>query len=93
MPLFLFMGFYLLFIKNCNTIPDKSKKECYNEGRKCRKAQRWKTMKKLLSVLLATILLLGTVLLTGCNPFEPVPTKYDNADKYTAGNTEFEGTV
>ena len=50
-------------------------------------------MKKLLSVLLATILLLGTVVLTGCNPFELVPTKYDNADKYTAGNTEFEGKV
>ena len=54
-------------------------------------------MKKLLSVLLISLILSSSCLMTGCGLFDAfsdkVPTTYDNAEKYTAGNTEFEGKV
>jgi hypothetical protein len=54
-------------------------------------------MKKLLCVLLTALLLFSACLLSGCGLIDAfsnkVPTTYDNAEKYTAGNGEFEGKV
>ena len=54
-------------------------------------------MKRSMSLLLAALLLCSSFLLSGCGLLDifsdKVPTTYDNADKYTAGNAEFEGTV
>ena len=54
-------------------------------------------MKKFLSVLLIALMLCSTCFMSGCGLFDAlfdlVPTKYADADKYTAGNAEFEGKV
>ena len=50
-------------------------------------------MKKLISLFLIMATLASILLLSGCGLFDIVPTTYDNADKYTAGNAEFEGKV
>jgi len=54
-------------------------------------------MKKVLSFLLIAPILCSVCLMSGCGLIDvfsrKVPTTYQNADKYTAGNTEFEGKV
>lgn len=50
-------------------------------------------MKKLISLLLFAVTIITTCVFSGCGLFDTVPTTYDNADKYTAGNAEFEGKV
>ena len=54
-------------------------------------------MKKLFSVLLITLFFCSSCLLSGCGLIDAfsgkVPTTYQNAEKYTAGNAEFEGKV
>ena len=54
-------------------------------------------MKKLTSVLLIAFILCSTCLFTGCDFFDSLtdmfPTTYSSPEKYTAGNTEFEGKV
>lgn len=54
-------------------------------------------MKKLLSVLMISLIFSSFCLMTGCGLIDAfsdkVPTTYDNAEKYTAGNAEFEGKV
>lgn len=54
-------------------------------------------MKRLFSVLLIVMILCSSFLLSGCGLIDAfsdkIPTTYDNAEKYTAGNTEFEGKV
>jgi len=54
-------------------------------------------MKKLFSVLLIVMILCSSAIMSGCGLIDAfsdkVPTTYQNAEKYTAGNTEFEGTV
>lgn len=54
-------------------------------------------MKKLISVLLIALILCSTCLFSGCDLFDALtdmfPTTYSNPEKYTAGNTEFEGKV
>jgi len=54
-------------------------------------------MKKMISVLLAVLFLLGICLMPGCGLLdafsEKVPTTYSDAHKYTAGNAEFTGKV
>lgn len=54
-------------------------------------------MKKLISVLLISLILYSTCVFSGCDFFDSFtnmfPTTYSNPEKYTAGNTEFEGKV
>lgn len=54
-------------------------------------------MKKLLFFLLITLILCSVCFMSGCELIDvfsdKVPTTYQNADQYTAGNTEFEGKV
>lgn len=50
-------------------------------------------MKKLISLFLIAMTLITVLCMSGCGLFDTVPTTYDNADKYTAGNAEFEGNV
>ena len=54
-------------------------------------------MKNMISVLLIVALLCASCTLFGCGLIDAfsgkVPTTYQNAEKYTAGNTEFEGKV
>lgn len=54
-------------------------------------------MKKLISVLLLALIFCSSCLLSGCGLIDAfsdkVPTTYQNADKYTTGNAEFEGKV
>lgn len=54
-------------------------------------------MKKIISVLLMLMLLSTSCLLSSCGLLDAfsgrVPTTYASAEKYTAGNTEFEGSV
>jgi len=54
-------------------------------------------MKKTISALLIVIILCSSCFVSGCGLIDAfsdkVPTTYQNADKYTAGNTEFEGKV
>ena len=54
-------------------------------------------MKKLSSVLLIALIICSSCLVSGCGLIDAfsdkVPTTYQNAEKYTVGNTEFEGTV
>ena len=49
-------------------------------------------MKKLISVLLISLIICSTFLFYSC-VFDKVPTVYSDPEKYTAGNTEFEGKV
>lgn len=49
-------------------------------------------MKKLISVLLISLIICSTFLFSSC-VFDKVPTVYSDPEKYTAGNTEFEGKV
>lgn len=54
-------------------------------------------MKKLISVLLISLILCSACVFSGCDFFDSFtnmfPTTYSNPEKYTAGNTEFEGKV
>lgn len=54
-------------------------------------------MKKISSVLLAAVFFCSVFFFSGCGLFdafaEKVPTTYSGSEKYTAGNTEFEGKV
>ena len=54
-------------------------------------------MKKTISVLFVAILLCSSCFMSGCGLINgcagKVPTTYPNSEKYTAGDTEFEGTV
>ena len=54
-------------------------------------------MKKLFSALLTVMIICSSCLMSGCGLIDAlsgkVPTTYDNAEKYTAGNAEFEGKV
>lgn len=54
-------------------------------------------MRKMISVLLIASLFCSLCVLSGCGLTDAlsnkVPTTYQDADKYTAGNAEFEGTV
>ena len=54
-------------------------------------------MKRWLSFLLVAVIFCSTCLMTGCGLIDAltsgVPTVYPDAEKYTVGNTEFEGTV
>lgn len=54
-------------------------------------------MKKTISVLLIAVLFCMSCFMSGCGLIDvfsgKIPTTYQNAEKYTAGNTEFEGKV
>lgn len=52
-------------------------------------------MKKIISALLITLIVCASCLMSGCGPAfsDKVPTTYNDADKYTVGNAEFEGKV
>lgn len=56
-----------------------------------------KIMKRIVSFILTLLLLASVCLSSGCGLIDAftgkIPTKYDNADKYTTGNGEFEGKV